>query len=155
MRSSKLDYLGFCFAHGRIRLTDVARLNFKRELRWWTGRHRLVSMNVRLAKLRSYVQGWMNYYGLSGVYRDWPGLDNWLRRRIRMCNWVMWKRPRPRIRNLRALGAPIRQAVGLGRSSLGPWKCARLLGLAMSKSWLEKQGLICLADDWWRWAPFR
>jgi len=25
----------------------------------------------------------------------------------------------------------------------------------MSKSWLEKQGLICLADDWWRWAPFR
>ena len=59
-----------------------------------------------------------------------------------------------RIRNLRALGVPIRQAVGLGRSSLGPWKCARLLGFAMSKSWLEKPGPICLADDWWRCAPF-
>ena len=155
VRGSQLDYLGFCFARGRIRLTHEALLNFKRELRWWTGRHWFVSMDVRLAKLRSYVQGWMNYYGLSGVYRDWPGLDNWLRRRIRMCYWVMWKRPRPRIRNLRALGVPIRQAVGLGRSSLGSWKCARLLGFAMSKSWLEKQGLICLADDWWRCAPIR
>ena len=74
---------------------------------------------------------------------------------LRMCYWVMWKRPRTRIRNLLGLQVPIRQAVGLGRSGLGPWKCARVLGFAMSKNWLESQGLVCLADNWWRYAPLR
>lgn len=155
VKSTQLEYLGFRFPRGRIRISEKSLLSFKRELKGLTGRHWFVSMEVRLAKLRRYVQGWMNYYGLSGTYKDWPGLDDWLRRRLRMCFWVMWKRPLTRIRNLLALGVEIRQAVGLGRSSLGPWKCARLLGFAMSKNWLQLQGLICLADDWWRCAHLR
>ncbi len=155
VKSTELEYLGFRFPRGRIRISEKSLRSFKRELKWLTGRHWFVSMEVRLAKLRRYVQGWMNYYGLSSYYKDWPGLDDWLRRRLRMCFWVMWKRPLTRIRNLLALGVEIRQAVGLGRSSLGPWKCARLLGFAMSKHWLQLQGLICLADDWWRCAPLR
>lgn len=112
-------------------------------------------MAYRLAQLRRYVQGWMNYYGISEIYGVWPKLDTWLRRRIRLCFWVMWRRPRTRIKRLLELGVPIKQAVGLGRSSLGPWKCSRLLGFAMSPKWLEGQGLIDLADDWWRCAHLR
>ena len=151
----ELEFLGFAFRNGKIRISEKALRTFKQRLKWLSGRHWFVAMEDRLAKLRLYVKGWMNYYGLSQVYSDWLGLDTWLRRRLRMCYWVMWKRPRTRIRNLLDLQVPIRQAVGLGRSSLGPWKCARLLGFAMSKNWLESQGLICLADEWWRCAPLR
>ena len=93
--------------------------------------------------------------GISEVYRIWPELDTWLRRRVRLCFWVMWRRPYPRIKRLLKLGVSVKQAVGLGRSSLGPWKCSRLLGFAMSPKWLEEQGLINLADDWWRCAHLR
>jgi RNA-directed DNA polymerase len=155
IRTQELDYLGFCFQGGKIKISPASLAAFKRRLKRLTGRHWFVSMETRLAKLRRDVQGWMNYYGISEVYRIWPELDTWLRRRVRMCYWVMWKRPWPRIRNLKKLGVRIKQAVGLGRSSLGPWKCARLLGFAMSKEWLEEQGLLCLADDWWRCAPLR
>jgi RNA-directed DNA polymerase len=153
--ASELESLGFVFRRGKVRVSEQALWTFKQRLKWLTGRHWFVSMEDRLAQLRLFVKGWMNYYGLSQIYRDWPGMDDWLRRRIRMCYWVMWKRPRTRIRELKRLGLSIRQAVGLGRSSLGPWKCARLLGFAMSKNWLESQGLVCLADEWWRCAPLR
>ena len=151
----ELEFLGFAFRNGKIRVSEQALHTFKQRLKRLSGRHWFVSMEDRLAKLRLFVRGWMNYYGLSDVYSDWPGLDTWLRRRLRMCYWVMWKRPRTRIRNLLALHVTIRQAVGLGRSSLGPWKCARLLGFAMSKDWLESQGLVCLADEWWKCASLR
>lgn len=151
----ELEFLGFAFRSGKIRISEQSLRTFKQRLKRLSGRHWFVSMDERLAKLRLFVRGWMNYYGLSQVYSDWPGLDTWLRRRLRMCYWVMWKRPRTRIRNLLELRVPIRQAVGIGRSSLGPWKCARLLGFAMSKNWLESQGLICLADEWWNCAPLR
>jgi RNA-directed DNA polymerase len=154
-RVRELEFLGFTFYNGRIRVSGKSMKLFKQRLKYLTGRHWFVSMEDRLAQLRLFVQGWMGYYGISQIYREWPELDSWLRRRIRLCYWVMWKRPRARIRNLRALGMPIRQAVGLGRSSLGPWKCSRLMGFAMSKNWLESQGLICLADEWWRCAHLR
>ncbi|WP_217152352.1 group II intron maturase-specific domain-containing protein [Spirochaeta africana] len=31
-----------------------------------------------------YIQGWMNYYGISRFYRPVQSIDEWLRRRIRM-----------------------------------------------------------------------
>ena len=153
--TSKLEFLGFAFRRGRIRISEASLHVFKQRLKRYTGRNWFVSMGYRLAQLRRYVQGWMNYYGISEIYGGWPGLDTWLRRRVRLCFWVMWRRPRPRIKRLLAMGVPIRQAVGLGRSSLGPWKCSRLLGFAMSPKWLEDQGLVNLADDWWRCAHLR
>ena len=153
--TGELEFLGFDFRQGRIRISRGSLVTFKQRLKRYTCRHWFVSMEYRLAKLCRYVRGWMNYYGISEVYRIWPELDTWLRRRVRLCFWVMWRRPYPRIKQLIKLGVSIKQAVGLGRSSLGPWKCSRLLGFAMSPKWLEEQGLINLADDWWRCAHLR
>jgi RNA-directed DNA polymerase len=153
--TGELEFLGFGFRQGRIRISRGSLYTFKQRLKCYTCRHWFVSMEYRLAQLCRYVRGWMNYYGISEVYRIWPELDTWLRRRVRLCFWVMWRRPYPRIKRLLGLGVSIKQAVGLGRSRLGPWKCSRLLGFAMSQKWLEEQGLINLADDWWRCAHLR
>ena len=45
----------------------------------------------RLAKLAQYLRGWMGYFGISQYYRPIPELDEWLRRRVRMCYWKQWR----------------------------------------------------------------
>ncbi|WP_303909182.1 group II intron maturase-specific domain-containing protein [Thiohalomonas denitrificans] len=56
-------------------------------------------MAYRLYKLAQYVRGWMGYFGISEYYRPIPGLDQWLRRRIRMCYWKRWRKTRTKVRN--------------------------------------------------------
>ena len=42
-------------------------------------------MQYRFDKLGQYLRGWMGYFGISEYYRPIPELDEWLRRRVRMC----------------------------------------------------------------------
>jgi hypothetical protein len=35
-------------------------------------------------RIRLYIRGWMNYFGIGMKYTDAVALDHWLRRRIRM-----------------------------------------------------------------------
>ena len=35
----------------------------------------------------------MNYFGISHTYRVVLELDQWIRRRVRLCFWKTWKRP--------------------------------------------------------------
>ncbi|GBE11217.1 hypothetical protein BMS3Abin12_01796 [bacterium BMS3Abin12] len=43
-------------------------------------------MGRRLHKPARYMRGWMGYFGISDYYRPIPELDQWPRRRIRMCH---------------------------------------------------------------------
>ena len=38
-----------------------------------------------------YLRGWTAYFGISQYYRPVPELDEWIRRRIRMCYWKQWR----------------------------------------------------------------
>lgn len=91
-------------------MTSINRF-LKRELRLFTGRSWGVSMEYRLHKLAEYVRGWMNYYGISEYYRPVPIVDEWLRRRIRMCFWKQWRYTRTKVSNLLKLGTFKRQAI--------------------------------------------
>ena len=44
-----------------------------------TSRSRGVSTFCMLRELRRYVVGWLNYFGISQLYRVVPELDQWLR----------------------------------------------------------------------------
>ncbi len=97
-----------------------------------------------------YIRGWMNYYALSEYYRPLPELDEWIRRRVRMCYMKQWRRTRTRIRNLLNLGASRTQAIPVGLSSKGPWRLARTYAsqLGMNNAWLKEQGLVSVRDLW-------
>ena len=60
------------------------------------------SMAYRLHKLGQYLRGWLGYFGISQYYRPIPELDEWIRRRIRMCYWKQWRWARTKIKNLLA-----------------------------------------------------
>ncbi|MFN8850996.1 MAG: group II intron maturase-specific domain-containing protein [Inhella sp.] len=44
-------------------------------------------MDYRLQQPGRSVRGWMGSFGISRYYRAAPELDEWLRRRTRMCHW--------------------------------------------------------------------
>ena len=146
------SFLGFIFCRGKIRWSQKAFVEFKRRIRLLTGRSWFVSMDYRLKKLAEYIRGWMNYYGISEYYRPIPGLDEWLRRRIRMCYWKQWRKTRTKVRNLLKLGTSKRTAILTALSRKGYWRLARTLAThtGMTNKWLAKQGLIFIKEMWIR-----
>ena len=116
-----LEYLGFKFKGIRVYWSDKAFADFKHRLKGLTARSWRVSMAYRLERLNQYLRGWMGYFGIFQYYHPIPELDGWLRRRIRMCYWKQWRRPRTRISQLLALGTDKRHAILTGISRKGYW----------------------------------
>ena len=147
---SECVFLGFTFRGTKLRWSHRAFEDFKHRVRELTGRSWGVSMSHRLAKLAQYVRGWMGYFGISQYYLPVPELDEWLRRRVRMCYWKQWRRPRTKVRRLLALGTGLRTAIRTAMSRKGYWHLARSLAtqVGMTNGWLRQQGLLSIRDLW-------
>jgi RNA-directed DNA polymerase len=143
-------FLGFTFRRGKRRWSDGAFADFKHRIRELTGRSWGVSMSYRLGKLAQYVRGWMGYFGISEYYRPVPELDEWLRRRVRMCYWKQWRKTRTKVQNLLALGVGKRAAILTGASRKSYWHLSRSLGTqtGMTNDWLRTQGLVSIRALW-------
>ena len=150
VRAEESSFLGFTFIRKRLTVSEKALTRFKAELRRLTGRSWGVSMDYRYVKTRTYLQGWMNYFGIALKYNDAVEFDHWLRRRIRMCYWKQWRRTRRRIGNLIQLGSPRYQAILTGLSRKSYWHLAKTLStnMGLSNAHLEKQGLVSVRTLW-------
>ncbi len=148
----QFEYLGFSFKgrRGTIQVSEKSTQKFKHRIRELTGRSRGISMDHRMSLLRSYVRGWMGYFGLAAQLKLFDRLDQWLRRRIRACYWKQWRRPKRRRERLIRLGVPRRQAIRHARSRKGPWHMAKTIasGVGMTNAWLQEQGLLSLKTLW-------
>lgn len=150
---AKIDqcvFLGFTFRRGKLRWSDAAFADFKHRLRELTGRSWGVSMQYRFEKLGQYLRGWMGYFGISEYYRPIPELDEWLRRRVRMCYWKQWRHTRTKISHLLALGVGKRTAILTGISGKSYWHLSRSQAtqVGMTNDWLRGQGLVSIRDLW-------
>ena len=148
--TDETEFLGFALKKTRILWSEKAFQEFRRRVRKLTGRSWGVAMDVRMRKIREYIRGWMNYFGISEAYAPIPEIDSWLRRRIRMCYWKQWRRCRTRVRNLLALGTFKKQAILTALSRKGPWHLARTMATqsGMTNKWLVDQGLVVVKDLW-------
>jgi RNA-directed DNA polymerase len=95
----------------------------------------------------------MNYFGIAEYYspiQDIQDIDNWIRRRIRMCYWKAWRHVRTKVRKLKELGVPDSFAKMIGSSSKSYWKLSKTYATnaGMSNEWLEKQGLVSVKSLW-------
>jgi len=143
-------FLGFVFRRKKIIWSEKSYQNFRREIRRLTSRTWGVSMAYRLKKFRQYVRGWMGYYGISELYGPLDNIDNWIRRRIRMCFLKMWGRPRTMMRELIRRGCSIKTAVGLGRSSKSWARKSKnpTINSAINNKYLEQIGLTSVKGLW-------
>ena len=148
--TDKTNFLGFTFKGTKIRWSEKAFREFKRRVRKLTGRSWFVSMDYRLSKLAQYTRGWVNYFGISEYYRPIPLIDQWIRRRLRMCYWKRWRYTRTKVRELRKLGTSLKAAILVGLSRKGPWRLARTLATqsGMTNKWLKEQGLVSVKELW-------
>ncbi len=107
-RPWKLKYLGFTFYPKKgemgIRVHESSLKKFKSKLKEVTGRSNAMSMELRSIKLRQIIVGWVNYFKLADMKSTLKTLDEWLRRRIRLCYWKQWKKIKTKHDNLKKLG---------------------------------------------------
>ena len=76
----------------------LARGHFGVSLVVVTDHHSLI-----VGELRQYLRGWIGYFGLAATKGIFASLDEWIRRRVRMCFWKKWRYTRTRIRKLEQL----------------------------------------------------
>lgn len=143
-------FLGFTFANGRIQWHNKTLQKFKQEVRRLTNRNWGVSMHYQLHKLSQYLRGWINYFGIANAYQLSIELDQWIRRRVRMCYWRQWRKPRTKIANLMKRGVGTQWAVTCGMTRKGPWRSSKTPGIqqALSNDYLKSEGLFSLRDGW-------
>ncbi len=148
--TNQCQFLGFTFRGAKLRWSDQSFADLRHRLRRLTGRSWGVSMEYRLEALGRYLRGRMNYFGISQYYRPIPELDHWLRRRLRMCYWKQWRKPRTRIRHLLKLGAGRKHAILTGLSRKSYWHLWKTLATqsGMTNQWLAEQGLLSVRDLW-------
>jgi len=150
VKVSQSKFLGFAFSGGRIKWHSKTLHKFKQKVRELSNRNWGVSMRYQLFKLSQYLRGWINYFGIANCYQECVELDCWIRRRVRMCYWRQWRKPRTKVANLLKRGVRIQCAVGCGITSKGPWRSSKTPGIneAISNDYLIKEGLYSLLNGW-------
>ncbi|UQZ34893.1 group II intron reverse transcriptase/maturase [Paenibacillus sp. PK3_47] len=140
-------FLGFSFLSQKqatIRLAPKTISRFKERIRELTNRTWSISMEERICRLNRYLMGWLGYFHLASAKKHLQTLDQWIRRRLRMCLWKQWKRVRTRIRELRALGVPEWACFTMANSRRGAWEMSRNTNNALPTSYWEAKGLKSL-----------
>ena len=135
VKNSKWD---FC-----LHKKTVAKL--KAKIKELTQRSNGWSVAYRQTKLSQLVRGWVAYFKLARCKSKLGDIDQWLRRRIRMLYWKMWKRVRTRYRELKRLGVEHNQAYQWANSRKGYWRIASswILSTTLNNRKLYEKG--------WRW----
>jgi RNA-directed DNA polymerase len=148
--TNQTTFLGFTFSGTRIIWSGKAFSEFKRRVKHLTGRSWFVSMDYRFKKLAEYLLGWMYYFGISEYYRPIPEIDQWLRRRLRMCYLKQWRKAKTKVRELLRLGTSRHVSISVAISRKGPWRLSRTLATqtGMTNDWLKYQGLLSVKELW-------
>jgi RNA-directed DNA polymerase len=139
-------FLGFSFLarEATIRLAPKTISRFKEKIRELTNRTQSISMEERILRLNCYLMGWIGYFRLASAKTHCQNLDQWIRRRLRMCLWKQWKRVRTRFRELQALKVPKWAALVMASSRRGAWEMSRSANNALPTSYWEAKGLKSL-----------
>ena len=118
----------------------------KKKIREITSRKMPYSMEYRVEKLNQYLMGWCGYFALADTSTIFKALDSWIKRRLRMCLWKNWKKPRTRVRNLTRLNVPYGKAYEWGNTRKGYWRISKspILHRTLGNSYWESQGLKSL-----------
>ncbi|MCB2292645.1 group II intron reverse transcriptase/maturase [Clostridium algoriphilum] len=151
-RPWKLKYLGFTFYPKKgemgIRVHQNSVKKLKCKLKEITGRSNAMSMELRAIKLRQVIVGWVNYFKLADMKSALKTLDEWLRRRIRLCYWKQWKRIKTRHDNLKKLGINEYKAWEYANTRKGYWRISNspILARTLTNKYLKEQGFVTLTE---------
>jgi RNA-directed DNA polymerase len=149
-RPWKRKFLGFSLIpqERRIRMAPQTMVKVKDKIRYFTRRSAPWGMDERIEELNQYLGGWIGYFALAETPSVFERLDEWIRARLRMCQWKQWKRVRTRVRDLRALGLKELDVWEAAGSRKAYWRIAHSppLHKAMGIAYWQKQGFSSLTE---------
>ncbi len=149
--TKNFKYLGFAFGKGKngffIRVHKKSLMKAKNKLRELTKRNQGKNVRQVMEKVKRYMQGWLNYFGIADMKTLMKEWDGWLRRRFRMYIWIQWKKPKTKFRNLCKLGIPEKYAWMAAMSRKGYWRTVETTTVkrAMSNERLARAGYFDLS----------
>jgi len=149
-RAARRKFLGLRVIGGegkaRLSIAPESRTRLKQEVRRISKRNRGVALQVVLAELGRYTDGWVGYFHVAKTPSVFQDFDQWLRRRLRCYQWKQWKWPRTRAKAL--LEAKIGRYLSWGTAygNHGPWCVAGSPAMcqALSNAALERLGFRSL-----------
>ena len=151
-RPWRCKFLGYTFYYSkdgiRMRVHEKSIKKLKDKLRNLTGRSKIGNIKATYKKIKQLIVGWVNYFKLADMKGIMSKIDEWLRRRIRMCYWKQWKKISAKFNNLKKLGIPKEKAWEFANTRKGYWRIAKspILTRSITNARLEKAGLVSLLE---------
>lgn len=150
-RPWKRKFLGFSFTWNKdpkVRIAPQSMKKVKMRIREITSRKKPLPMEQRIRELNQYLTGWGGYFMLADTPSVFQRLDEWIRRRLRMCLWKQWKKPKTKVKRLVSLGIPRDKAFEWGNTRKGYWRiaCSPILHRSLDNQYWKSNGLQSLTD---------
>jgi len=128
----------------KLRVSPKSFKTMKQKVKQITRKTLPLSFDQRVAKLTTFVRGWVNYYKFANMTTKLKELDTWVRNRLRYCIWKHWKKPNKRMRSFIRLGISKGQAYAWSRSRMGGWATAKspIMKTTITVNRLQKRGYL-------------
>jgi len=149
---TRRKFLGFSFywkngkIHLRVHPKPIHRL--QKKVREITSRRWSMNMEERIQRLNNVTRGWVNYFRPADMLSHCQRLDEWMRRRLRMCYWKQWKRLTTKHDNLVHLGLSDSLAWQYANTRKGYWHTAKspILLCTLTNDYFHRLGLISFSE---------
>lgn len=147
-----MKFLGYSFyiKDGACRLSvhPKSYAKLKSRLKSLTGRSNGMGYEQRKTSLRLFIMGWLEYFKLTDMKSHLQKIDEWYRRRLRMCIWKYWKKVKTRFANLRKCGIEKGKAWEWANTRKGYWHVSNsfILSRSLTNENLRKANYPFLMD---------
>ena len=149
---NQVKYLGYAFyrykGECRFRVHPQSVKVMKERVRELTARSNAMSNEYRPRAITWFVRGWVNYFKLADMKKLLQGVDQWMRRRIRMVYWKQWKRVRTRFKMLQKCGVEKGKAWEHANTRKSYWRTAGspIMQRAIKTEQLSRKGYLFFSD---------
>jgi hypothetical protein len=140
-----VTFLGFKILRGKIRISDKAKVKFKKRIRELTRRNNPLSMYQVIQELNEYLKGWFSYFKIQEFLHTFSLLDGWVRSRLRSMQLKKWKNPRKFQRMMIKAGYKTQEAQRVWMQ-MNKWQSVdrKETRFVMNLTWFRNQGLYFL-----------
>ena len=148
----EMKFLGYSFyiksVECRLSVHSTSYEKLKSRLRELTGRSNGMGYERLKTALRLFLMGWLEYFKLADMKSKLQVLDEWYRRRLRMCIWKNWKKVKTRFKNLMRCGIDKSKAWEWANTRKGYWRISNswILGRALNTDILRQANYPFLMD---------
>jgi RNA-directed DNA polymerase len=157
---NKRNFLGFSFYQKKkevgVRIHPKSIDRVKAKVKKLTSRSNAMSKEQGIIKLNQLIVGWVGYFRLADMKGHCQDMDEWMRRRLRMCHWKDWKKISAKFKNLIKLGIDTNKAWEFANTRKACWRISKspILQRTLTNTYFEKLSLRTFSQTYSKLSNF-